>query len=132
MPRAISQAAALAVLDGRVCLVTSSNGRRWVLPKGWIDPGFSGPEAARQEAWEEAGLVGTVEDQSIGQYEYRKSGDLYQVTVYRMEIAEVRETWPEGSRRRVWVLPHEAARMVEEPDLARILGAIRAEESHLS
>ena len=61
MPSWGRQAATIPVRDGRVCLVTSSNGRRWVLPKGQIDPGHTPAEAALVEAWEEAGLVGALE-----------------------------------------------------------------------
>ena len=132
MPRVIAQAAALALVDGRICLVASSNGRRWVLPKGWIDPGYSGPEAARQEAWEEAGLIGTVEDRPLGRYDYIKNGDLFQVTIFPMDVSEIRDSWPEDSRRRVWVRPDEAARMVEEPVLAGILNGIEVKENDLS
>ena len=60
MARAIEQAAAIPVYDGRVCLVTSRTGRRWVIPKGRIDPGHTAAEAARIEAWEEAGLLGVL------------------------------------------------------------------------
>ena len=54
----IRQAAALAIRRGRVCLITSRNGKRWVIPKGWIEPGQTAGETALQEAYEEAGLVG--------------------------------------------------------------------------
>ena len=41
--------------------ITSRNGKRWVIPKGWIDPGQTAGETALQEAWEEAGLTGALE-----------------------------------------------------------------------
>ena len=43
-----------------VALVTSSSGKRWVLPKGCIDPGERAWEAAERETEEEAGLRGKV------------------------------------------------------------------------
>ena len=55
--RWIRQAAAIPVRDGLVCLITSSNGRRWVMPKGMMEPGKSTGEIALQEAWEEAGIA---------------------------------------------------------------------------
>ena len=55
---ALRQAAALPVRDGAVCLVTSRNGKRWVAPKGCLEPGKTAAEIALQEAWEEAGLAG--------------------------------------------------------------------------
>ena len=41
MAQPLRQAAAIPVADGRVCLVTSSSGRRWVVPKGMIDAGHT-------------------------------------------------------------------------------------------
>ncbi|MDY7109135.1 MAG: NUDIX domain-containing protein, partial [Planctomycetota bacterium] len=40
----------------RLALITSMSGRRWVLPKGVIDPGESAAGSAQREALEEAGL----------------------------------------------------------------------------
>ncbi len=67
----IRQAAALPVRNGKVCLVTSSNGKRWVIPKGLIEPGQTAGETALQEAWEEAGLVGVLEPDPIGSFSTR-------------------------------------------------------------
>jgi 8-oxo-dGTP pyrophosphatase MutT (NUDIX family) len=50
----VRQAAALPLRQGKVCIITSSNGKRWIIPKGLIDPGHTAGEAALQEAWEEA------------------------------------------------------------------------------
>ena len=68
----IRQAAALPLRRGRVCLITSRNGKRWVIPKGWIEPGQTAGETALQEAWEEAGLAGAIEGEPIGSYLYEK------------------------------------------------------------
>ena len=53
-------------------MVTSRSGRRWVFPKGQIDPGHTPGEAALIEAWEEAGLVGTLDPEPVGSYLYEK------------------------------------------------------------
>ena len=48
-PECIPQAAAIPIKAGRICLVTArSNGNRWVIPKGKIDPGNTAEETARQ------------------------------------------------------------------------------------
>jgi 8-oxo-dGTP pyrophosphatase MutT (NUDIX family) len=124
MPIWVRQAAVIPVRDGRVCLVTSSSGRRWVVPKGQIDPGHTPGEAALVEAWEEAGLVGTLDAEPLGTYAYEKLGRELLVLVYRMPVTEVRESWPErGLRDRVWLTPDEAASRVEEPGLRDLIRA---------
>ncbi len=40
-----------------ILLLTSSETRRWVIPKGWPMKKRKPPEVPRQEAYEEAGLV---------------------------------------------------------------------------
>jgi 8-oxo-dGTP pyrophosphatase MutT (NUDIX family) len=118
----VRQAAVLATHDGRLCLVSSSSGRRWVIPKGQIDPGHTAGEAALIEAWEEAGLVGTLDPVPAGTYVYEKLGSDCHVLVFRMTVTEVRDQWPERVlRERVWVTADEAIRRVDEPGLRDIL-----------
>src|SRR3954454_11038752 len=95
MPEWVRQAAAVPVLDDRVCMVTSSSGRRWVFPKGMIDAGHTPVQAALVEAWEEAGLVGSLDPDPVGSYVYEKFGREHHVLVYRMTVSEAREDWPE-------------------------------------
>src|SRR5947209_10505031 len=102
----IRQAAALPLRKGRVCLITSRNGKRSVIPKGWIEPGQTAGETALQEAWEEAGLVGALEREPIGSYLYEKEGRRYHVIVFVMRVTSVAQEWPERSfRQRSWVSP---------------------------
>ena len=104
MPITPRQAAAIPVLDGRVCMVTSSNGRRWVFPKGQIDPGHTAGEAALIEAWEEAGLVGVLDPEPVGSYYYEKLGRDRHVTVFVMQVSAQKENWPEAAYRdREWL-----------------------------
>src|SRR5262245_42443065 len=93
------QAAAIPLLDGKVCLVLSSNGRRWVLPKGWIDEGQSAGETALQEAWEEAGLLGRLSRKPVGAYRYDKAGRPCHVIVFQLDVTEVAAVWPESGWR---------------------------------
>ena len=44
----VKQAAAIALWHGRVCLVTSRSGKRWVVPKGCLEPGKSADEYVRE------------------------------------------------------------------------------------
>jgi 8-oxo-dGTP pyrophosphatase MutT (NUDIX family) len=54
-------------------LLTSREMRRWVIPKGWPMKGRKPAEVARQEAYEEAGLVGhIVGKRPLGSFHYEK------------------------------------------------------------
>ena len=70
--KTVQQVAALPFVpfpDGiEVLLVTSRHGGRWLLPKGWPEGREPFASAAAREACEEAGVVGTVHHQAIGQY----------------------------------------------------------------
>jgi 8-oxo-dGTP pyrophosphatase MutT (NUDIX family) len=118
----IRQAAAIPVHRGRICLITSSNGKRWVIPKGLIDPGQTAGETALQESWEEAGLVGVLQPEPVGSYLYEKFGGTCHVTVFVMEVTEVVQEWPEREvRTRTWLSPAGALERIEDPGLADVL-----------
>ena len=117
----IPQAAAVPVRDGQICLVTSSSGKRWVIPKGMIDPGKTPAEIALQEAWEEAGLLGAL-GAPLGTYQYEKYGGTCLVTVFAMHVHETCDDWPERAvRRRSWVALDAALELIEEEGLREIL-----------
>jgi len=122
----LRQAAALPMRDGEVCLVTSRNGKRWVAPKGCMEPGKTAGEIALQEAWEEAGLVGALDPEPIGSYFYQKDGQTCHVIVFLMQVTAEREDWPEQSfRARRWLPATKAALRVGDPGLrALIEGAV--------
>lgn len=128
----IRQAAALPVRNGRLCLVTSSNAKRWVIPKGVIEPGQTAGETALQEAWEEAGLVGVLDPEPIGSYLYEKWCGTCHVTVFLMQVTDVAQQWPERElRQRSWLGVGGALERIDDPGLADIvrvtLGAARRE-----
>lgn len=124
MPQVLRQAAVIPLADGRVGLVTSSSGRRWVVPKGMIDAGHSAGEAALVEAWEEAGLVGVLDPEPVGSYLYEKYGRTHHVVVYLLRVTEESVDWPERDvRKREWVDPAEAVDRIEEVGLREIIAA---------
>jgi 8-oxo-dGTP pyrophosphatase MutT (NUDIX family) len=121
----ILQAAALPVREGKICLVTSRNKSRWVIPKGCLEAGKSEIEIAVQEAWEEAGLSGRVSEASLGSYRYRKWGDELIVAVYLLEVSEIATDWPEReTRERVWLEPDEAVELLAEEELRAIVRGV--------
>jgi 8-oxo-dGTP pyrophosphatase MutT (NUDIX family) len=110
-----------------VMLITSRDTGRWVLPKGWPEEGEALHEAAAREAFEEAGISGGIASAETGSYFYNKirsSGteSLCEVHVFPLEVRETASKWREkGQRKRKWVTPREAIRMVNEPDLGRLI-----------
>ena len=107
-----------------VALVTSSRGKRWILPKGWVDEGERPRDAAIREAEEEAGLRGIVPRRPLGRYLYVNSEGRCRVDVYAMRVTDVRERWLEDSlRRRRWMSLHDAAACLRE-ELRRFVRAI--------
>jgi len=90
MARAYRQAAVIPyrVHDARVeiALVTTFDGRRWVVPKGSIDEGERARDAAIRETEEEAGLLGELRPRSMGQYRYSKQNEKFLVDVYAMRV----------------------------------------------
>jgi len=112
------------LLDGRllIALITSRRSRRWVIPKGIIDPGEAARQTAEREAWEEAGLKGELSPAPLGHYGYRKYGIRQTVQVYVLRVHEELDRWPESSwRARHWMTPAEAAACTREEALLRLI-----------
>lgn len=129
------QVAALCFRTGsggrEVLLITSRDTERWIIPKGWPIEGLDGPDAALQEAWEEAGVRhANIRRDPIGHYDYDKrmadgSTIPIETTVYLAEVIDVKDDYPEvAERTRVWVPPTEAAKRVDEPELKAILRSL--------
>lgn len=116
--------------SGQVLLVTSRDTGRWVIPKGWPMAGRSLCGAAAQEAWEEAGVRGQINPQEFGRFTYDKGQDQgfavpVEVRVFLLSLEALEDDFPEADqRKRRWFAPHEAARMVIEPELKEILNAL--------
>ena len=110
-----------------VMLITSRKRKRWVIPKGVVEPDLDPAESAAQEAWEEAGLVGQVSSRSIGHYEYQKWGGVCRVEVFLLQVGNILADWPEAEvRDRQWLSLEEAAGRVDEQELKRIILALPA------
>ena len=131
----ISQVGALCLRETKgkteVLLVKSSRGR-WIVPKGWPMDGLTDAQAAKVEAWEEAGVdKGKVSKAPIGGYVTRKLFDngrktMCHVTIYRIDVKHMVKRYPEaGQRKRKWMSLKKAAKKVDDPGLRKLLKALR-------
>lgn len=111
----------------RVMLITSRRTRRWISPKGWPIKALGPAGTAAREAWEEAGVRGRVAEHPIGFYPYQKYvGRGRTVTclvqAFPLEVTQRAERFPEVDQRNVrWFKPRKAAKLVREPELARLI-----------
>lgn len=129
--KSIVQYAALPyrIDDGHpmVLLVTSRETKRWILPKGQPERKLAPHQVAEQEAYEEAGLIGTVFKTPFATFDSikrLKNGKELpcEVRVFLFEVNHELGAWPEQNERdRRWMSPGEAAMIVGEPGLIRVL-----------
>ena len=111
----------------RTLLITSRGTGRWLAPKGKRIKGLGWAESAAREAFEEAGLIGRVDPESCGRYAFVKNlpdggARPCVVSVFRLEVVAELDDWPERDQReRRWFDPRDAAELVAEPDLRRLI-----------
>lgn len=122
MPWRIHETRGLCIL-----LITSRETKRWVIPKGGRMAGKMDAEAASIEAVEEAGVLGEVHHRPIGRFRYLKvlGPDRTRkcvVSVFPIRVSVQLAEWPEAhERRRMWMSADDAARAVQETDLAALI-----------
>lgn len=132
MSAATTQVAAIPIrwTSGRpeVLLVTTRRTGRWTVPKGWPLANSLGAECAAREAFEEAGVLGRVEEYSLGAYEYWKNAKqgrvILQVTAFALHVDRIMQDWPErGERRRTCFSPEVAAKLAGNEQLGVLIKA---------
>jgi 8-oxo-dGTP pyrophosphatase MutT (NUDIX family) len=113
-----------------VLLVTTRGTGQWMVPKGWPMTGKTLPQAAAQEAFEEAGVRGKAGKEELGRFQHRKTALLEGaidcvVAVFPLAVQEELTSWPErGERMRGWFSLEEAAGKVQSRELAAIISSI--------
>lgn len=126
-----NQLAALCYRSGsagaEVLLITSRNTRRLIIPKGWPMAKHSARKTARQEAYEEAGIIGKVAKEPIGEFASHKGlGNGLKVRtnviVYPLAVDDQVSDYPEtGQRDLLWMPLEEAALRCEDDGLRQLL-----------
>jgi 8-oxo-dGTP pyrophosphatase MutT (NUDIX family) len=128
----IRQVAALPYRFGgdgalEVLLVTSrGSAKHWVPPKGHLIAGLEPHEAAAQEAYEEAGVVGAISLTPLGAYSSIKAGAdgmrTLDITLFPLQFLRRESDWPErGQRTILWFDRQSAAKIVRDAGLARLI-----------
>lgn len=107
-------------------LITSRRKGRWVLPKGTVSGMLPNASAAR-EAFEEAGVIGSIAETPFETYYLRRKvgyGAAIEIPVHAfpMRVTVELQTWPEMDfRQRQWILAGQITEMVESEELRSLL-----------
>lgn len=119
-------------------LLTSRDTRRWMIPKGNIEPGQTPLEAADAKALEEAGVQGVFDIMApIGAYNYRKALKTGEsrpiiVKVYVLRMTAILKKWREQKRQdSVWLPLSESLDVIEEPGATPLPQRLQALEDTL-
>lgn len=117
-----NQSGVVPVLQDKVVLITARKSKRWIIPKGIVEKDMSPHDSAAKEAFEEAGVVGSVRKKELGRYRYPKWGGMCTVRVYPFYVEKLLDKWEEmHMRKRRIVSLGEAVEMVDHDELAGIL-----------
>ena len=93
------------------------------------------PDAAAQEAFEEAGVRGRVDTRPIGHFDHIKNHLLvgpmsFTIVVFPLEVSEELADWPEREQRsRRWFARAEALAVLQSNQLRRLVSNFQAKEA---
>jgi 8-oxo-dGTP pyrophosphatase MutT (NUDIX family) len=129
LPYRFTAAGALKVL-----LITSRTTRRWIIPKGWPLKSLRPALAAAREAYEEAGVHGTIERKAFSTYAYDKRLDddgstvRCNVKVFPLHVKRQLKVWPEQHERQTrWFAASEAATIAGDEGLGSVIADFAAQ-----
>ena len=123
------------VVNGQmvVLLITSRGRGKWIFPKGRLISGKAPWESAAQEAYEEAGVEGVIEQTPIGSYILPITDERahpVEVKMFPLLVTHQREDWREmGQRYRHWAVLAEAKRLITHKGLADVAIALAQREN---
>lgn len=116
------------VKDDQIAMlfITSKTRGRWIPPKGRAKKDESHEDVCHREAFEEAGIYGTVLSDFPMTHVITRStengtGEI-PVTYYPFLVSSQLDTWPEEMERvRHWVLAEDAAKIVDRSDFLDLI-----------
>ncbi|MGV3553134.1 NUDIX hydrolase [Rhizobium sp.] len=123
----VQQAGAICLRErnGKVefLLIRGLRRGRWGIPKGGVEAGETTADAAAREAFEEAGVSGRCQPESLGSFDYIKTGKVLpcRVAVHRLDVLETARVFPEMHIRTLcWTDGETALDLVEDEGLRRL------------
>jgi 8-oxo-dGTP pyrophosphatase MutT (NUDIX family) len=101
----------------KMILITSRNSNRWIVPKGNQMPHKTKRESALQEAYEESGLIGLLDENVMFCIPIMSHGKKTDLTLYPMRVNKpLIKKWPERhQRKRIEVSCEQALSLVAWP-----------------
>ena len=108
--------------SGKVVLVTSRKGESWILPKGNRAKKRSDRLQAKREAFEEAGLQGSLNCKHYDFNSFEKSKNL---RIYTMRVKTILNDFPEKSERSRIVTTFDRAEKMVKQEYLEIIQELR-------
>jgi phosphohistidine phosphatase len=106
-------------------LIKSRKNKKWIFPKGIIEPGLSARDSAKKEALEEAGIEGSILNKKIGTFSYKKWGGKCKVKVYGIEVNMVLDEWEESFRERLWINISDIGKYIKNEKLIELVNKLK-------
>jgi 8-oxo-dGTP pyrophosphatase MutT (NUDIX family) len=111
-------------VDGELqfLLITSRKKGAWIFPKGHIGNGESARSTAEKEAWEEAGVLGTLEETPVETFDQATEDGIEATEVYLLRVEELAQRWPERKeRKRRWTRIEKVPKFIKKSHLRSVM-----------
>lgn len=98
-----------------ILMITSRGKGDYIFPGGGWETAESAADAARREAFEEAGIRGSVAKQIVTDQHYTSDkGNKSRLWGFLLAVDKLEDEWPESERRRKWMSIDEAERALSK------------------
>ncbi len=98
----------------QIMLISTRSGKNWTIPKGIVEERLEDSESAIKEAFEEAGLIGNLDETISWQFRFRKWGGICDVKLYPMKVEKELKEFPERKEReKKWLNYKDAAKRIK-------------------
>lgn len=98
----------------QILLISTRSGNNWTIPKGIVEKRLEDSESAVKEAFEEAGLIGNIDETISWQFRFQKWGGICDVKLYPMMVEKELDDFPENElREKKWLSVNEAIKLIK-------------------